>query len=146
MEDTDLIAPLVPNKGDTDDTDDDQQSIDRISSIDSVPNKVDTDDTKDDQQPIDRISSIDSDSRRSPAAPQTSSRRSNLKRPTAEMAPQSPVSKRRGQRSISQPHNFRDLLDPEVDQEAAAIAALSQALRHNVHPYVDSLPHCPSGR
>lgn len=116
-------AALVANAGDTNDTndtDDDGQSPDGMSSIDS--------------------SSSDDRARRRSAAPPPSSRRSdarsNLKRPTAEMAPQSPGSKRRGRTSISQSHNFPGLPYQEVDQETAAIAALLQDLRNGAYRYV----------
>lgn len=64
--------------------------------------------------------------------------RTNLKRSTIEMAPQSPSLKRRSRGSISQPPGYSCalLLDAEVDSETTEVAALLQSLNNGVHRYV----------
>ncbi|KIE01982.1 CAMK family protein kinase, partial [Metarhizium majus ARSEF 297] len=74
--------------------------------------------------------------------------RTNLKRSTIEMAPQSPSLKRRSRGSISQPPGYSCALlpDAQVDNETAEVAALLQSLNNGVHPYIrhDNLPNPPS--
>ncbi|KAK2595005.1 hypothetical protein QQS21_007259 [Conoideocrella luteorostrata] len=131
-----------------------EQSIVRLK--DAAP-ATNAGDFNDDGESTDAMNSTGSSSgddrakRRSGAPPPSSHHldaRSNLKRPTAEMAPLSPKSKRQGRVSISQSHDFsgNHHIKPEVDWETAEVAALLQDLRNGAFQCdkCDNLPDPPS--
>lgn len=135
-------------------SDTNEQSTVRLKNAAPATNAGDTDD--DDGESIDGMNSIDSSSsddrtwRMSDAAPpssQHSDARSNLKRPTAEIAHLSPKLKRQGRVSISQSHESSGAHGTITgfDGETAEAAALLQELENGSFQYVHCLPHCCYG-